>query len=76
MSALADLDCADFRYDARMMATRNELKNFIDQMPEHSVKSVHQVLKFHLKRPLPSEEEGGWDRRAENFHEQVAEPSD
>ena len=59
-----------------MMATRNELKNFIDQMPEHSVKSVHQVLKFHLNRLSPSEEEGGWDRRAENSHEQLAEPSD
>jgi hypothetical protein len=59
-----------------MMATRNELKNLIDQMPEHSIKSVHQVLKFHLNRPLPSEKEGGWDRRAEDSHEQLAEPSD
>jgi hypothetical protein len=59
-----------------MIATRNELKNFIDKMPEHSVKSVGQVLKFHLNRRLPSEEERGWDRRAENSHEQLAEPSD
>jgi hypothetical protein len=59
-----------------MMATRNELKNLIDQMPEHSVKSIHQVLKFHLNRPLAAENEGGWDRRAEDSHEQLAEPSD
>jgi hypothetical protein len=59
-----------------MMATRNELKHLIDQMPEHSIKSVHQVLKFHLNRPLPSDKEGGWDRRAEDSREQLAEPSD
>jgi hypothetical protein len=57
-----------------MMATRNELKTLIDQLPEHSVKSVQQVLKSHLNRPLPSEK--GWDRRAEDSHEQLAEPSD
>lgn len=76
VSALADLDCVGFRYYARMMTTRDELKNFIDQMPEHSVKSLHHVLKFHLNRPSPSEEERGWDRRTESSHDQFAEPSD
>ena len=76
VSALADLDYVSFRYYAPMMTTRDELKNFIDQMPEHSVKSLHHVLKFHLNPPSSSEEERGWDRRTENSREQFAEPSD
>jgi hypothetical protein len=46
--------------DTRTMTTRNELKSLIDQRPEHSIKTVHQVLTFHLNRPPLSEK--NWER--------------
>ena len=53
------------------MATRDELKALIDQLPENRLEPVHGMLEFHLNPPAPNPEIERMHRRTIEYRKLV-----